>query len=97
MLERRGYFAGGLAGAALPAGLKGAGPFGGGWGAAPTKTSSGGIRAFILHSGYNHLQEAYAFVAVFSRSLLHCSGALCWVIGRAPRCQRRAKGGTLVA
>lgn len=28
LIKRRAFFAGGLAGAALPAGLKGAGPFG---------------------------------------------------------------------
>ncbi|MEM8533613.1 MAG: hypothetical protein AAGF95_22415 [Chloroflexota bacterium] len=39
MVERRGYLAGGLAGAALPAGFKGEVPFGRVWGAAPTKTS----------------------------------------------------------
>ena len=37
--ERRTLFAGGLAGAALPAGFKGAGPFGGVWGATPTNTA----------------------------------------------------------
>lgn len=34
--RRRACFAGGLAGATPPAGLKGAGPFGRVWGAAPT-------------------------------------------------------------
>ncbi|MEM8531795.1 MAG: hypothetical protein AAGF95_13185 [Chloroflexota bacterium] len=45
LVERRGYFAGGLAGAVLPpstssgtAGTKGLVPFGGVWGTAPTKT-----------------------------------------------------------
>ena len=37
--ERRTLFAGGLAGAALPAGFKGAGPFGGVWGVTPTSTA----------------------------------------------------------
>ena len=37
-IEQWDFFAGGLAGAALPAGFKGAGPFDGVWGAAPTKT-----------------------------------------------------------
>ena len=39
--ERRVSLAGGLAGAALPAGFKGAGPFGRAWGAAPTNTIHG--------------------------------------------------------
>ncbi|MEM8534073.1 MAG: hypothetical protein AAGF95_24720 [Chloroflexota bacterium] len=37
MIGCQALFAGGLAGAALPAGFKGAGPFGRAWGAAPTK------------------------------------------------------------
>ncbi|NOK76086.1 MAG: hypothetical protein GFH24_608310n74 [Chloroflexi bacterium AL-N5] len=40
ILQRQVSFAGGLAGAALPAGFQGTGPLGGMWGAAPTPTSS---------------------------------------------------------
>ena len=36
--ERRALIAGGLAGAALPAGFKGVDPFGRVWGAAPTQS-----------------------------------------------------------